>query len=137
MLRASEGSSNRWSGNRTLIALTVGALVLAVAAGIGLKYAPSSRDAEKQTGGADVLEVLGTTALIAGLLIGFVLSGASTSYSSASTAARAEADTVETLYESAEFVKQPYRQRLQVAAVCYARAVARPGFAALAFASGR
>jgi hypothetical protein len=61
-----------------------------------------------------------------------VLSGASSSYTSARNAIKAEADTVDALYEAADFVKQPYREDLQAAAVCYARAVAGPGFDAMA-----
>ena len=116
-----------------LVALTIGGLVLAALIGVGMRYATSSGQPEsKQAEGADVVRVLGTTSLLAGLLVGFVLAGASSSYVSARNAAKSEADTVDTLYESAEYVKQPYRQRLQGAAVCYARAVAGPGFAAMA-----
>ena len=113
-----------------LVALTVVGLVLAVLIGVGLRYA-TSKGSDKAEG-ADVVKVLGSTSLIAGLLVGFVLAGASSSYTGARNAAKAEADTVDTLYESAEFVKPPYRQRLQGAAVCYARAVAGPGWDALA-----
>jgi cytochrome bd-type quinol oxidase subunit 2 len=115
-----------------IVGLTIGGLVVAVVLGVALKYATASRHPEKQTEGADVVKVLGSTSLIAGLLVGFVLAGASSSYTSARNAAKAEADTVDTLFESAEYVKQPFRQRLQGAAVCYARAVAGPGFDAMA-----
>jgi hypothetical protein len=115
-----------------LIALTAGALVLAVAAGVALKYAVSERHPEKEGESADIVKVLGSTSLIAGLLVGFVLSGASSSYTTARNAIKAEADTVDALYEAADFVKQPYRKDLQASAVCYARAVAGPGFDAMA-----
>ncbi len=115
-----------------IIALTIGGLAVAVAIGVALKYVTVSRHPDKQTEGADVVKVLGSTSLIAGLLVGFVLAGASSSYTTARNAAKAEADTVDTLFESAEYVKQPFRQRLQGAAVCYARAVAGPGYDAMA-----
>lgn len=115
-----------------IIALTIAGLVVAVVIGVSLRYATAARASGTPAEGADVVKVLGTTSLIAGLLVGFVLSGASSSYTSARNAAKAEGDTVDTLYESAEYVKQPFRRRLQGAAVCYARAVAGPGFDAMA-----
>src|ERR1044072_7416579 len=114
-----------------MVALTICGLVLAVVIGVVLRRAGASKDPGKETEGADVVRVLGSTSLIAGLLVGFVLAGASSSYTSARNAAKAEADTVDTLYESADFVKQPFRRRLQAAAVCYARAVAGPCFDAM------
>ena len=115
-----------------IVALTIAGLIVAVGLGVLLKYVTSARHPDKQTEGADVLKILGSTSLIAGLLVGFVLSGSSSSYTSARNAAKAEADAVDTLYEASEYVKPPFRRRLQGAAVCYARAVAGPGFDAMA-----
>ena len=56
-----------------LVALTVVGLVLAVLIGVGLRYA-TSKGSDKAEG-ADVVKVLGSTSLIAGLLVGFVLAG--------------------------------------------------------------
>jgi Protein of unknown function (DUF4239) len=109
-----------------IVVLTVGALALAVVLGLAIKRFTSSDASADDKNAADVPRVLGSTALLAGLLIAIVLSGASSSYSAARSAAKAEADTIDTMYESAEYVAQPFRQRLQGAAVCYARAVAGP-----------
>lgn len=52
------------------IALTAGARVLAVAAGVALKYSVSERHPEKEAESADIVKVLGSTSLIAGVLVG-------------------------------------------------------------------
>ncbi len=70
-------------GEVVIAALTVGGLVLAVAIGLARKFASASRHPDKHREGADAVKVLGTTSLIAGLLVGFVLSGLSSSYTSA------------------------------------------------------
>ncbi len=106
-------------------------LVIAAAVIIGLcaNYFSLSKAADE---GSSVQQVLGGTALIAAFLLAIVLSGASTSYSSAQKAAKQEADVIDTLYESANYVDQPYRQRIQAATVCYARAVVGPEWKTLA-----
>jgi hypothetical protein len=119
-----------------LVALMVGGLVLAALIGLGLNYATGAKDDTARREGADVVRVLGTTSLLAGLLASFVLSGASSSYTAARGAAKAESDTVDTLFEAADYVKQPFRQRLQGAVVCYARAVAGPEWDAMAKGQG-
>lgn len=110
-------------------------LVLGVAVGLGLaanflfQKKEKSDDADKQ--GASVRDVLGATALLAALLIAIVLSGASSSYSTARTAAVQEANALDNLYESAEYVEQPERQAIHSAVVCYARAVMGPEWEAM------
>jgi hypothetical protein len=76
--------------------------------------------------------VLSGTGLIGAFLLAIVLSTASSSYSSAQKAAKQKADVIDTLYESANYVDQPFRQRFQAAAVCYARAVVGPEWKTLA-----
>jgi hypothetical protein len=68
----------------------------------------------------------GPAATLLALLIAFVLAGATSSYQRAKTAAQAEAATVDHIFESADYLKEPYRERLQMASVCYARAVVGP-----------
>lgn len=114
------------------------AIVLVIGASVGLGLAANflfrkkekSDDVDKQ--GASVRDVLGATALLAALLIAIVLSGASSSYSSARTAAVQEANALDNLYESAEYVAQPARQDIHSAVVCYARAVMGPEWEAMA-----
>lgn len=112
-----------------MVGLMIAGLAVAVVVGLALNYAAGGKDA---TEGADVVRVLGTTSLLAGLLVAFVLSGASSSYTAARAAAKQESDTVNTLFEAADYTKAPFRQRLQAAAVCYSRAVAGPEWAAMA-----
>ncbi len=110
-----------------LLAIVV-VVVVAVGAGIAANYF-SSKPADE---GATVPQVLSATGLIAAFLLAIVLSGAATSYSAAQKAAKQEADVIDTLFESANYVDMPYRQRIQAAAVCYARAVIGPEWRALA-----
>ena len=110
-------------------------LLVAVIAGVALNF--SRRVGSKDEGeGASVLNVLNATGLLAGLLVAIVLSDASSSYSSARKAAKSEADTVDSLYESAEYVDMPARQKIQAAAVCYARAVVGPEWDAMGKGEG-
>jgi cytochrome bd-type quinol oxidase subunit 2 len=119
-----------------LVVLMIGGLVLAVVIGLVANYATGGKDDAARSSGADVVKVLGTTSLLAGLLVAFVLSGASSSYTAARTAAKAESDTVDTMFESADYVAQPFRQRLQGAIVCYARAVSGPEWQAMSKGNG-
>jgi len=68
----------------------------------------------------------GPAATLLALLIAFVLAGATQSFSRAKTAVQTEASLVDNLFETAEYLKEPQRERLQHATVCYARAVAGP-----------
>jgi hypothetical protein len=68
----------------------------------------------------------GPAATLLALLIAFVLAGAAQSYQRAKTAAQTEAATVDHIFEAADYLKEPYRERLQRAAICYARAVIGP-----------
>jgi cytochrome bd-type quinol oxidase subunit 2 len=107
---------------------------VAVAIGLALNFLFHGKDsaAETDTQRASVRDILGATALLAALLIALVLSAASESYTAARTAAKTEADTIDNLYESAEYVPLPARQAIQAAAVCYSRAVIGPDWEAMA-----
>ncbi len=110
---------------------TVSVLVAAVCVGLAAHRFGTRRDDDKGDG-KSALDVLGATSLLAALLVAIVLSDAGTSYSGARSAAKVEADTVDTLYESAEYVEMPARQAIHAAALCYARAVIGPEWAAMA-----
>jgi hypothetical protein len=77
--------------------LTLLFLAVAVAVGVGLNLRRARDGADDDTEGASVLNVLEATALLAGLLVAIVLSDASGSYSEARSAAKSEADTVDSL----------------------------------------
>ncbi len=68
----------------------------------------------------------GPAATLLALLVAFVLAGATTSYQRAKTAAQSEAATVDHIFETADYLSEPQRERLQMASICYARAVAGP-----------
>ena len=105
-------------------------IVLSVAIGLGASY--FSLDEKKDKEGASVHQVLSATGLLAAFLLAIVLSGAGTSYAGAQKAAKQEADVIDSLYESAAYVDMPFRQKIQAAAVCYARAVVGPEWKTLA-----
>ncbi|MEA2686179.1 MAG: hypothetical protein QOE93_1374 [Actinomycetota bacterium] len=104
-------------------------IVGAAATGLCVNYFSVNKSADK---GSTVPQVLSGTGLIGAFLLAIVLSSASSSYSSAQKAAKQEADVIDTLYESANYVDMPFRQRIQAAAVCYARAVVGPEWTTLA-----
>ena len=112
-----------------LLVFIILVIALAVIAGLAANYFSLTKADDE---GSTVQQVLSATALIAAFLLAIVLSGASTSYSSAQKAAKQEADVIDTLYESANYVDMPFRQRIQAAAVCYARAVVGPEWKMLA-----
>lgn len=101
--------------------LTVLILLAAVGTGLAVNFLRPDDNRENKTEDASVLNILNATALLAGLLVAIVLSDASGSYSAARDAAKSEADTVDGIYESAEYVDLPARQAIQAALVCYAR----------------
>ncbi len=74
----------------------------------------------------------GPAATLLALLIAFVLAGAAQSYQSAKTAAQEEAATVDHIFETADYLKEPHRERMQRAAVCYARSVIGPEWKTMA-----
>ncbi len=112
-----------------LLIATIVAIVVAAAIGLASNYFSITKSADE---GASVTQVLGAAGLIATFLLAIVLSGAASSYAAAGKAAKQEADTIDSLYESAAYVDQPYRQRIQAAAVCYAFATVGPEWETLA-----
>lgn len=110
--------------------LTLLFLAVAVGAGVALNLRRGRDSTDDDTDGASVLNVLEATALLAGLLVAIVLSDAS-GLLRGSFRSQVEADTVDALYESAEYVELPARQAIQAAVVCYARAVAGPEWDAM------
>jgi cytochrome bd-type quinol oxidase subunit 2 len=107
-------------------------ILVAVAIGLAANYFHGSFQQKDPKEGATVPQVLSATALIAAFLLATVLSGSGSSYSAAQKASKAEADVIDTLYESAAYVDMPFRQKIQAAAVCYARAVVGPEWKELA-----
>lgn len=108
----------------------IASLTAAVVIGVFLnvRFKDKGKDDESKKQGASVHEILGATAL----LIAIVLSGAGASYSAARAVASQEANALDNLYESAEYLEQPSRQDVHNAAVCYARAVMGPEWEAMA-----
>jgi hypothetical protein len=70
-----------------------------------------------------VPEALGHAISLAVLFLAFVLVENSQAFSRARAAANAEADTVDHMFEVAGYGPQPFRQQIQGALVCYARAI--------------
>ena len=67
--------------------------------------------------------------------LGFALLTGSQSYSKAKVAAQTEAAVVDSFFETAAYLREPYKRRLQRAAVCYSRAVAGPEWKSMATGS--
>jgi Protein of unknown function (DUF4239) len=109
-------------------------IIVVVVAGLAVGLAAMRflrRRQDHGSHGASVIELLAPIQLLAALFIGFVLVEAAKSYSEARAAAASEANIVDNLFETAEYLHQPRRQQLQAAVVCYARAVAGPEWDAM------
>ncbi|MEU3604110.1 hypothetical protein AB0E83_01370 [Streptomyces sp. NPDC035033] len=104
--------------------LTIVAIAAALAVGL---FANQVRRRRRAAGGdgeeASVSDLVSPLETLAVLLVAFVIVVAAESYGSASTAVEAEAGRVDQLYEVADYAPEPQRERLQAAAVCYARAI--------------
>ncbi|MEV0965389.1 MULTISPECIES: DUF4239 domain-containing protein [unclassified Streptomyces] len=97
-------------------------LALSAALVIGLA-ANRRRHARGRVGEASVSDLISPLQTLAVLLVAFVIVVAAESYGTAGKAAWAEAHRVDQLYEVADYSPEPQRERLQAAAVCYARAI--------------
>lgn len=98
-----------------------GIIVLALVAGLLCNRLIRRRgDGEDTPSITDLISPLETLAV---LILAFVLVGAAESYSEAEDAAAVEASTVDHLFETAEYAPLEYREPMQAATVCYARAV--------------
>jgi hypothetical protein len=76
--------------------------------------------------------VLGPSVTLLALFLAFVLADASSSFSDTKAAVQSETTVIERLYRTAGYLEEPYRRRLQRAALCYSRAVAGPEWKAMA-----
>lgn len=106
-----------------ILVVMIVVLVVAVTAGLGANYYSGVVNEKDPKEGSSVTAVLGGLTILGAFIIALVLSQTAGSYGKAQTAAKQEADIVDTLFESAEYVDQPFRKSLQAAAACYARAV--------------
>ncbi|MFH8254100.1 bestrophin-like domain [Streptomyces roseolus] len=102
-------------------------VIIAAALAVGL-FANQVRRRRRAADGGDgeeasVSDLVSPLETLAVLLVAFVIVLAAESYGAASTAVEAEAGRVDQLYEVADYAPEPQRERLQAAAVCYARAI--------------
>ena len=80
--------------------------------------------------------VLGPSVTLLALFLAFVFTDVSTTYSEAKDATQTEAAVIDRLAQTARYLKDPQRRQLQVAAICYARAVAGPEWDVMKDGSG-
>ena len=74
---------------------------------------------------------LGPSVTLLALFLAFIIANVGASYSGAKKATETEAAVVENLSHTAAYLKDPFRERLQGATICYARAVAGPDWDAM------
>jgi hypothetical protein len=117
------------------ILIIVGATVLGTLANV--VWGPRLKRSQEKHGVSEFLSQTATgnnygpAATLLALLIAFVLAGATSSFQRAKTAAQSEAATVDHIFESADYLKEPQRERLQMASICYARSVIGPEWASM------
>ncbi len=80
--------------------------------------------------------VLGPSVTLLALFLAFVITDVTTTYSQAKDATRTEATVIDRFAHTAGYLKDPQRRQLQVAAICYARAVAGPDWDAMKAGDG-
>ncbi|MGW0391753.1 bestrophin-like domain [Streptomyces sp. NPDC003042] len=102
--------------------LTVAAIVVALVTGLIANYLRRRRHTDDGEEGS-VSDLTSPLETLAVLLVAFVIVVAAESYGSAGEAVQVEASRVDQLYEVADYAPEPQRERLQGAAVCYARAI--------------
>ncbi|TLQ42187.1 bestrophin-like domain [Streptomyces marianii] len=98
---------------------TIAAIATALVIGLAANHYRCRQALE----GGDETSVRDPLKTLAVLLVAFVMVMAAQSYDTASQAASSEAHRVDQLYEVADYAPEPQRERLQAAAVCYARAI--------------
>ncbi|MFD7325164.1 hypothetical protein ACFV9D_29405 [Streptomyces sp. NPDC059875] len=104
--------------------VTIAAMAVALAVGLIANRVRSRRTAdEEEDAEASVSDLISPLETLAVLLVAFVIVVAAESFGAAGQAVEAEARRVDQLYEVADYAPEPQRQRLQAAAVCYARAI--------------
>jgi hypothetical protein len=102
------------------VLIASGIIVLALITGLICNGLLRHRAREEALSASDLISPLETLAV---LILAFVLVGAADSFGEAENAAAHEALMVDQLFETAEYTPAAYREPLQAATVCYARAV--------------
>ncbi|MET9373701.1 hypothetical protein ACFYV5_01315 [Streptomyces sp. NPDC003035] len=104
--------------------VTIAAMAVALAVGLVANRVRSLRTADEQEDSeASVSDLISPLETLAVLLVAFVIVVAAESFGAAGEAVDTEARRVDQLYEVADYAPEPQRERLQAAAVCYARAI--------------
>lgn len=98
-------------------------VVVAAALLLGLAANKMFRSRVLDDDGPAVTDILGQALTLAVLFMAFVLVEASGSFAAARSAATAEADAVDKLFETAEYLPEPYRKQVTGKVVCYSRAI--------------
>ncbi|MQA85486.1 MAG: DUF4239 domain-containing protein [Streptosporangiales bacterium] len=101
-------------------------IVVVIALFIGLfanRFIRSRSRGDDEDSGYSLSDLMSPLETLAVLLLAFVLVVAAESFDSAESAAQAEADAVDNLYEVASFAPDPQKQQLQASIVCYVRAI--------------
>ncbi len=78
------------------------------------------------SGQIGISAIFGPVATLTVFFLGFALLTGSQSYSQAKLAIGSEAAVVDNIFETAAYLDEPFKRRLQRSAVCYSRAVAGP-----------
>ena len=78
------------------------------------------------SGQVPVAAIFGPVATLTVFFLGFALLTGAQSYSQAKLAIGVEAAVVDNIFETAAYLDEPFKRRLQRSAVCYSRAVAGP-----------
>ncbi|MGW7454373.1 bestrophin-like domain [Streptomyces sp. NPDC054787] len=117
--------------------LVIVVAVLALLAGLAANryLRPRLLNEDDDTGMA-VKDLVGPLLTLTVLLLAFVLVTANGSYGKAEVASRGEARAVDQLVESAEYAPDAQRAAIQADAVCYARAVRKQEWPAMADGKG-
>ncbi|MDI3422135.1 bestrophin-like domain [Streptomyces luteolus] len=97
--------------------------VSALVIGLLLKRFLRARLVGENAESVTVRDLISPVETLATLILAFAIVVAAESFGAAGEASRTEAGAVDHLYEVADFVEGPARERLQADTVCYARAV--------------
>ena len=84
------------------------------------------------SGQIGISAIFGPVATLTVFFLGFALLTGSQSYSQAKLAIGSEAAVVDNIFETAAYLDEPFKRRLQRSAVCYSRAVAGPEWESMA-----
>lgn len=106
----------------SIAVVSVAVLVAAVVAGLVANRLTRSRVGDQDNGVA-ITDLAGPALTLAILFLAFVLVESAESFSRAGAAAVAEADVVDHIFELGLYAREPQRQLIAGAVVCYARAI--------------